>query len=60
MIRGQAKLTYSRCNGDNHLARDCLAAPAPRDDSTKKCYKCQEVGHIAKDCSVPDVAVASE
>jgi len=38
-------LTCSRCNGDNHLARDCLA---PRDDSAKKCYKCSETGHIAR------------
>ena len=39
----------SRCNGENHLARDCLA---PKDESAaaaaKKCYKCQELGHIAR------------
>lgn len=29
------------------MARDCLA---PRDDSSKKCYKCSETGHIARDC----------
>ncbi|ORY25629.1 hypothetical protein BCR39DRAFT_282694 [Naematelia encephala] len=49
-----------RCNGENHLARDCLA---PRDEATilasKKCYKCQELGHLAslrtfRDC--PQVA----
>lgn len=38
-----------RCNGENHLARDCLA---PRDEAailaSKKCYKCQETGHIAR------------
>ncbi|KAK4686447.1 hypothetical protein P7C73_g3681, partial [Tremellales sp. Uapishka_1] len=41
-----------RCNGENHLARDCLA---PRDDAAaiagKKCYKCQELGHLARDCT---------
>ena len=39
----------SRCNGENHLARDCLL---PRDEAainaSKKCYKCQETGHIAR------------
>ena len=39
----------SRCNGENHLARDCLM---PRDETAamanKKCYKCQETGHIAR------------
>ncbi len=42
----------SRCQGENHLARDCLA---PRDEAailaSKKCYKCQETGHIARDCT---------
>lgn len=42
-------LTISRCNGENHLARDCLL---PRDEAainaSKKCYKCQETGHIAR------------
>jgi len=43
------KLTSSRCNGENHLARDCLL---PRDEeailASKKCYKCQEAGHLAR------------
>lgn len=43
------EVRFSRCNGENHLARDCLA---PRDEAAalaaKKCYKCQETGHIAR------------
>jgi len=45
----RTRLTRSRCNGENHLARDCLL---PRDEqailASKKCYKCQEAGHLAR------------
>jgi cellular nucleic acid-binding protein len=50
-------LTSSRCNGENHIARDCLA---PRDESTKKCYKCQELGHIAANCTQVEAAATEE
>jgi hypothetical protein len=53
----KSKLTISRCNGENHIARDCLA---PRDESTKKCYKCQEVGHISANCPQVEAPAAEE
>ena len=45
----------SRCNGENHIARDCLA---PKDESSKKCYKCQQVGHIAANCTQTETEAA--
>lgn len=41
-------LKNSRCGGENHFARDCLAAPSMDD---KTCYHCQLKGHIARSVS---------
>ncbi|KAG8707866.1 hypothetical protein FRC09_001567 [Ceratobasidium sp. 395] len=41
-----------RCQGLNHYARDCMAAPGTTvlDSKPKTCYKCHQEGHIARDC----------
>jgi len=59
-----------RCGGLNHMSRDCLAAPGTtvseqtvvsnglpavgNPNKSKICYKCQQEGHIARDC--PQIA----
>ncbi|QRW16460.1 Zinc finger, CCHC-type [Rhizoctonia solani] len=41
-----------RCQGPNHYARDCMAAPGTitLDSKPKTCYKCHKEGHIARAC----------
>ncbi|KAH7343314.1 hypothetical protein B0J17DRAFT_713498 [Rhizoctonia solani] len=41
-----------RCQGLNHYARDCMAAPGTTvyDNKPKACYKCHQEGHIAREC----------
>ena len=35
------------------VAKTAPAQAPPRDHTTWKCYKCQEIGHISKDCTKP-------
>jgi len=50
-----------RCGGLNHMAKDCLAPPGTtvsdqtgltggNPNRSKTCYKCQQEGHIAREC----------
>lgn len=38
-------------SAQGHVAKECPQEPAP---NTAQCYKCQQTGHIARNCSQAD------
>ena len=44
------KPKYFNCNIYRHIVNDCLKLK--KEKETKKCYKCDKVEYLAKDCKI--------